>query len=147
MPQSSNMQPRIVLASQSAGRRALLQRLCPQFEVLPAALDEAARDGEAPAALAARLAREKAQWVASRQPPDARPAIVIGADQVAACDGRLVGKPMTAERNIALLIDSSGKDMHFYSAVCVIDMASGRALEHTDLTSVSFDTLDREMSK
>lgn len=144
MPDLSATQPRIVLASQSPGRRALLQRLCPEFDVLPADIDETPHDGEAPAALAARLAREKASLVAALLPADPSPVLVIGADQVASCSGRLIGKPMNAENNIALLLDCSGNDMTFHSAVYILETATGRALHYTDLTTVSFDLLERE---
>ena len=71
--------PTLILGSTSRYRRELLERLRLPFEVRSPEVDETPRPGEAPAALAQRLALAKAQAV-SAQFPDA---VVIGSDQVA----------------------------------------------------------------
>src|SRR4029077_3249540 len=80
--------PRLVLASTSRYRRELLQRLRLPFIVIAPDVDETPPRGEAPAALAQRLALAKATAVAAREPQ----AIVIGSDQVAELDGAALGK-------------------------------------------------------
>ncbi len=107
---------RIILASGSVYRREMLSRLGLEFEVVPANIDETARDGEAGQALAERLALEKARAVAKDYPD----AIVIGADQVADCGGKLLGKPGDAERARAQLAQVSGQTVVFYSAMALI---------------------------
>jgi septum formation protein len=107
--------PRLVLASTSRYRRELLERLKLPFEVLSPGVDEAARPGELPAALAERLAIAKAQAVAETCPG----AIVIGADQVAELDGQAIGKPLTHERAVAQLRTMSGRRVIFHTAVSV----------------------------
>ena len=77
----------LILASTSRYRRELLERLQLPFEVRTPQVDEAARAGEAPAALARRLALAKAHAVAA----DAPVAVVIGSDQVAELDGVAIG--------------------------------------------------------
>ncbi|MHA1568584.1 MAG: Maf family protein, partial [Alphaproteobacteria bacterium] len=73
---------RLVLASASPRRRALLSQIgIAPDSVLPAEIDETPRPGEPPAALASRLAREKARQIAARAPG----AFVLGADTVVAC--------------------------------------------------------------
>jgi len=87
--------PRLVLASASPRRTELLRALGLTFEVEPADVDEAPLAGEAPGALAERLARAKAQAVAARHPD----ALVIAADTVVALGDRALNKPRDAAEN------------------------------------------------
>ena len=87
--------PRLILASASASRRALLAGAGLTFEVLPADIDEAAvrRDarveGMDAVNAALRLADLKAAATARFEPE----ALVIGADQILVCDGAWYDKP------------------------------------------------------
>ncbi len=129
--------PALILASTSPYRRALLERLRLPFSVEAPGVEEASRPDEAPGALAARLAAEKADAVAGRHPG----AIVIGSDQVAECGGRPLGKPGTAERAREQLAAASGTTVVFHTAVALLH-ADGRTRErHTDLTRVRFRRL------
>jgi len=105
----------LVLASGSRYRRELLARLGLPFGCDSPDIDETARPGEAPAALAARLAREKALAVAARHPL----ARVIGSDQVADCGGRLLGKPGSAENARQQLRQASGRVVTFWTALAL----------------------------
>jgi septum formation protein len=129
--------PRLVLASTSQYRRALLERLCVPFECAAPQVDEAAMQGEAPLALAARLARQKAAAVAAAHPG----AVVIGSDQVAVRGAEALGKPGTVERCIQQLAQSSGREVEFLTAVFVLDSAAGRSEAHVDRTIVRFRSL------
>jgi len=86
---------RLVLASSSATRAALLRAAGLDFEARPAAVDEAAlkaaaqAEGIPPAEAAILLAEAKAQRIARREPE----AVVIGADQLLVCEGRWFDKP------------------------------------------------------
>ena len=84
----------LILASTSVYRRELLARLGVPFEVLAPGVPEAHVPGESPADRALRLALEKAGAVGSAHPQ----AVVIGAEQVAACAGLLLEKPGNAAR-------------------------------------------------
>ena len=108
--------PRLILASTSRYRRELLQRLRMPFEVVSPDVDESPRPGEAPGALAARLALAKAEAVAARQSD----AVVIGSDQVAELDGETIGKPHTHDRAVAQLRAMSGRRVVFHTAVAVV---------------------------
>jgi len=88
--------PRLILASTSRYRRELLERLRLPFEAIAPDVDETPHPGEAPAALAQRLALAKARVVALQHPE----AVVIGSDQVADLDGTSIGKPGTHERAV-----------------------------------------------
>jgi septum formation protein len=129
--------PRLVLASTSQYRRALLERLCVPFECAAPQVDEASMQGEAPPALAARLARQKAAAAAAAHPG----AVVIGSDQVAVRGAEALGKPGTVERCIQQLAQSSGREVEFLTAVFVLDSAAGRSEAHVDRTIVRFRSL------
>lgn len=134
----------ITLASRSPGRSALLARICDDFATAPADIDESAQTGEKPEFLAARLALEKACAVARGLADSANSSIVIGADQVATCDGRVLEKPGNAQRNIEMLMACSEREAVFFSAVCVLDSTTNQRREHTNVTRVRFDSLTRE---
>jgi septum formation protein len=129
--------PQIILASTSRYRRELLARLGLPFEVAAPDALESAIDGEAPAAMAARLALAKAKSIVRRD------ALVVGSDQVASLDGHLLRKPGTAEAAIAQLEACQGRAVLFDTAVAVIATNSGRTLTHVDRTEVRFRRLNR----
>jgi septum formation protein len=94
MPLQSDV-PRLVLASASPSRRAVLAATGLRFDVIPADVDEtalkcAARSEKAAAGTAAlRLADAKAARVGAATPD----ALVIGADQILVCNGTWFDKP------------------------------------------------------
>ncbi len=87
--------PRLMLASASTARRAVLEAAGLRFEAMAAAVDEdaikAAAQAEAipPADAALMLADAKAERIARRDPE----ALVIGCDQLLVCEGRWFDKP------------------------------------------------------
>ncbi|MBL8327733.1 MAG: septum formation inhibitor Maf [Rubrivivax sp.] len=120
----------LILASTSRYRRELLTRLRLPFEVQSPGVDETPLAGEAPAALAQRLALEKARAVAQRH----LSAVVIGSDQVADLDGLSIGKPGTHERAVQQLRQMSGREVVFQTAVAVVCIARG--FEAVELAAV-----------
>ena len=115
--------PPLILGSTSRYRRELLERLRLPFTVVSPEVDETASPGEAPAALACRLALAKAQAVATAHPG----AVVIGSDQVADVDGQPMGKPGSHERAVAQLRTLSGRQVVFQTAVAVVRADTGFA--------------------
>jgi septum formation protein len=113
--------PPLILGSTSRYRRELLERLRLPFEVHAPDVDETPHPGEAPAALAQRLALAKAHAVAAAHPD----AVVIGSDQVADLDGQPIGKPGTHERAVQQLRAMRGRSIVFQTAVAVVCRASG----------------------
>jgi len=128
-----NPSPKLILASTSAYRKALLERLNLPFEAIPSNADESAETNENNRELAARLAYAKAQDVWKDHPE----AIVIGSDQVADLDGERLRKPGTDERAIAQLQRCSGKTVNFYTAVAILG-PGGTRVDLLDITEVSF---------
>ncbi|MFM8345943.1 MAG: Maf family protein [Betaproteobacteria bacterium] len=115
--------PALILASTSRYRRELLERLQIPFAIEAPGVDETPLPGEAPAALAQRLALQKAQAVAQRHPT----AVVIGSDQVADLNGLAIGKPHTHERAVQQLRAMSGHSVVFQTAVAVVCQSTGVA--------------------
>jgi len=126
---------RIVLASTSPYRRELLCRLGLPFEVAAPSAKENAREGEAPAAMAARLALAKAHSISASD------ALVIGSDQVPSLQGRVLRKPGTHEAALRQLTACQGKTVTFFTAAVVLDTATHQWQEHVDRTDVVFAQL------
>ncbi len=130
----------LVLASTSRYRRELLSRLTSTLRSLAPGVDESARAGESPTSRAVRLAIAKAEAVAER----CTGALIVGSDQVAEIDGRILDKPGTEEAARAQLTASSGRSVAFHTAVCVVDTRSSPYAMHSaiDLTRVKFRILE-----
>jgi septum formation protein len=133
-----------VLGSTSPYRRDLLQRLRLPFDTDAPRVDETPQAGESPAALALRLALEKAHEVASRHPG----AVVIGADQVADLDGLAIGKPGSHEHAVTQLQALRGRRVVFHSAVAVVRADTGFAQALLAAVTVQFrDLNDAEIER
>jgi septum formation protein len=129
----------LVLASTSRYRRELLERLTSSFRTVAPQVDEAALPGESPAGLAQRLAEAKARDVAARTPG----ALIIGSDQTAELNEKVLGKPGTVDRARAQLAACSGRQVIFHTAICLIDARAtpARTGAAIDTTRVSFRQL------
>jgi len=130
--------PSIFLASSSPYRRSLLSRFLDQFEVIAPEVDESNNEGLEPADLAKHLARKKAEAIAI----NARMSLVIGADQLAVLDDKVLGKPGNHAKAVEQLLAASGKTVTFLTAVCILDPVGRARYEHTDKTIVRFRQFD-----
>jgi len=135
---------RIVLASTSPYRRALLARLRLPFEVKAPAVDESALPDEPARETALRLAQAKARTVAPSFPG----ALVIGCDQVAALDGTQLGKPGSHRNAVAQLKAMRGKDVLFHTALALLNTETGAMQTAEAPTTVRFRQYsDREIER
>ena len=91
---------RLILASSSPRRQALLSQLALRFDVIKPNVDESRRGGEGLIAYAERLSRDKAMAVADALSRE--PVLIISADTIVALDadgnrpdaaGEMLGKP------------------------------------------------------
>lgn len=130
----------LVLASSSPYRRELLSRLQIAFEVCAPDIDEAPAPNEIPERTASRLAQEKARAVASRFPNS----LIVGSDQVATLDGKLLSKPVTRENASKQLRLVRGRTVSFHTAVALHNSASGKTQMTLVPTLVVFRTLSDE---
>jgi len=135
--------PTIFLASSSQYRRELLNRFLDNYEVVDPEVDERNDLGLPPAELAQHLARKKAEAIAA----NARKSLIIGADQLAVLEDRVLGKPGDHAKAIEQLLASSGKTVTFLTAVCILDPVGRARYEHTDKTLVRFRQFDRRLAE
>lgn len=129
----------LVLGSGSVFRRRQLQKLGLAFQTAAPDFDETPLEGEHAADTALRLAVGKARSLSGRFPA----ALIIGADQVALCGGRQLGKPLDVAGAQQMLSRLSGRQIEFYSAVCLLNTASGRLHTHVDKTTVTMRRLSQ----
>ena len=135
--------PRLLLASGSPYRARLLARLGLPFDVVATGIDEHIPSDEHAADAAQRLARAKALSVNSQHANT----LVIGSDQVAACQGRLLGKPGSAQRAAEQLAFCAGREVTFYTGLALWHPDSNRVLEHVVEVTVRLRMLsEREIA-
>ena len=131
---------KVVLASGSRYRRQLVQTLIPAFDVVVPDVEETPADGETPKQLALRLSESKANAGSAAYPE----AIVIGGDQVASLDGRIIGKPGDHATAVQQLTACSSHAVEFHTGACVVG-ANGFSESYVDNTVVYFRQLNRDL--
>jgi septum formation protein len=137
---SESLSARLILASSSKYRKMLLGRFGIPFDCCSPDIDETARASEAPVELVARLASEKAHSVSQAN----RRAVVIGSDQVAVFNGKIIGKPGNLKVAREQLSSFSGQVVEFLTAVSVQCPDKGFEELHVDTTRVGFRVLQAE---
>ena len=133
----NNMPTRLILASSSPYRHKLLSRLKLAFDWADPNIDESTLPGESAMVLSQRLSRQKAQTVDGE---DGDP-LIIGSDQVAACDNRLLGKPGSVDAAREQLAFCSGKHIVFFTSIALWRPSHQLLREETESVEVSMRTL------
>lgn len=123
--------PTLILASQSASRRAMLDSAGVSYAAEPARVDERAIEsglsGASAPQVALALARAKAADVSARHPA----ALVLGSDSLVVCDGRRFDKPRDRDEAAAHLRFFAGRTMLLHSAAALV--RNGAVVwDHTD---------------
>ena len=132
---------RVILASKSEARRAMLKNAGLEFDAQAAPIDETKVKEDnmqaSPVALAGILANEKALSVSSKNPD----ALVIGSDQILEFDGQLLSKAKSPEMARGKLQDLKGRTHNLISAVAVCQ--NGQKLwQHTDIARLKMQDFD-----
>ena len=133
-----SLQDKIILASSSPYRKQLLERLRLDFECQSPDIDESVDSGENAVDYVRRLAHAKALTVAGSNPD----AVVIGSDQCALLDTRILGKPGTHENAMRQLRDARGRTVVFHTALCVMRLRD----EFCELDEVPFEVDFRSLT-
>ena len=123
---------RLVLASASPQRRALLEEAGYRFEVMPPG-NEQGEITDDPCELAERLAYFKARPVAERLAEG----LVLGADTICVIGRQVVGKPADDQDARRILRTLAGTRHRVITGVCLIDAASGLRLTGSEVTWVT----------
>lgn len=128
---------RLVLASASPRRRELLSQIGLEFTVMPSTKEENAKATEA-GALVQELSRQKAADIwgqlsgADNQPE----LLVIGADTVVCCEGKILGKPHSREAAAEMLTALQGRSHEVYTGVTLYSQSE--AVTFFECTQVEF---------
>lgn len=93
----------------------------------------------APRELAKHLALGKAREVATRH----KTGVVVGADTIVVCDGKVIGKPVDASDARAILERLSGRGHIVVTGLALVDAKTGRSSTHTVDTKVYFRKLSK----
>jgi septum formation protein len=126
----------IILASSSPRRRELLQAASIAFTVQSADVPEKRNLGESPLQYAQRLAKDKAEAVAEKNPG----VFVLGADTIVIVGGEVLEKPADPSDAARMLRMLSGRSHQVTTAVCLIDTSGASHLE-SETTEVYFGEL------
>ena len=128
--------PEIVLASQSPRRQELLHHAFFSFMTVPSDADETLPAGLPPADCAVEIARRKVTDVSSRVAPGS---LIIGADTIVVCDGRILGKPLSEPEAREMLTLLSGRTHTVYTGLVI--RQGERELSGCEATDVTFRSL------
>ena len=124
----------LILASQSPRRRELLGLTGLDFTVRVADIDETMDETKAPFDEVARVSCMKAQAV-ERAPGD----VVIAADTIVVCEGKVLGKPRNEEDAFRILSLLSGRDHEVMTGMTVL--RGDEIVTHTEVTKIHFRQL------
>ena len=124
----------LILASASPRRKELLGLFHVPFVIRVADIDETMDQTKAPFDEVARVSRLKALAV-ERQPSD----VVIAADTIVVCEGKVLGKPRTEAEAVSMLQLLSGRDHQVMTGCTVVK--GDRAETFTEVTDLHFRPL------
>ena len=130
--------PKIVLASKSPRRSALLEAANIPFEILSIDVDESYPDSLPSDEVAQYIAVKKAKVATSLRPDD----IVLTADSVVVQDDVIYGKPVDREDAIRILELLQGKTHHVFTGVCIIN--ADKNISFSDRSDVMLAPMSRE---
>ncbi|RCS58243.1 Maf family nucleotide pyrophosphatase [Parvibium lacunae] len=138
MPTGSR--PPLILGSSSPYRQQQLRTLGLPFSVAKPGIDETPQPNEAPAETALRLARAKAESLATAHPNS----LIIGCDQVLEFKQQPMGKPGNHAQAMLQLQTLRGQESCFHSALCLLDTRTqpAQARSVNSKTYVKFRCLD-----
>ena len=132
---------KLILASTSPYRKALLERLQLTFSCDSPDIDESPLEGESVDNMVVRLAKLKAEAVAEKHPDS----LIIGSDQSAVLEGKILSKSGNFENAVRQLQKASGRRIVFQSGLCLLNTRSGHAQTACVPYTVVFKQLSTDM--
>ena len=127
----------LILASQSPRRKELLGLFHIPFTIRVADIDETMDSALPPQREVARVSRLKANAT-----PHGEQDVVVAADTIVVCDGKVLGKPKSEDDAFSMLRLLSGKDHQVMTGLTVL--RGNAATVHTEITDIHFRDLSDE---
>lgn len=134
-----NASYKLILASASPRRKEILAEGGLSFSVRPQDIDESVYDGIEPRLMVQLLAASKAAKAVQGENE-----VILGADTVVVCDGKVLGKPKDATKAEEMLSMLSGRTHSVYTGIAVLRGDDGTMRTHAEETLVTFRTLTKE---
>ncbi len=128
----------LILASTSPFRKNVLSRLHLPFETFAPRVDETPFSNESPVRLVTRLAELKARSAQASYPH----ALIIGSDQIAVIDEKILGKPGSHEQAIKQLTTASGQQVDFLTGLCLLNTHTHQA----QIDMIRFSVIFRQLT-
>lgn len=128
---------KLILASQSPRRRELLGLLGIPFEIIVPNADETMDPTQAPARQVAMVSRRKAEAT-----PRDEDTVVVAADTIVVCDGKILGKPRNTEDAVQMLHLLSGRTHQVMTGLTVL--YRDKVSSSTEVTEVTFRKLSQD---
>jgi MAF protein len=130
----------LVLGSSSPFRRALLEKIGLEFDTASPDIDETSIDGETAEQLVYRLSQQKAAAIAESYPD----ALIIGSDQVAVLNDKILGKPGNHQNAVEQLSNASGKQVRFLTGLTLLNAKTGNQQTCVEPFNVHFKSLTKQ---
>jgi septum formation protein len=131
-----NLREKLILASSSPRRAEILTSVGWPFEVVVASVDESVNDGEEPSAYVQRLARAKAEAVATKL----EEGLVLGADTTVVVDNSILGQPRDDDDARRMLRLLNGKWHEVLTGVALIRVGGEASVDY-ERTRVRFSEM------
>jgi len=132
---------KVILASSSKFRKQLLDKLNISFKCISPDIDEKRLNNEAVKDYVKRLSIEKASKIACSN----QKSIIIGSDEVADLNGKIIGKPITKNNAIKQLRMLSGNKVVFRTGLCVLNSETGKYYASVNNYNIFFKDLDNNI--
>ncbi len=130
---------KIILASSSSYRQSILKKLHIPFSCIAPNIDESSVPNESISNQVERLAKDKALSIATQKAHN--DSYVIGSDQLASFNGKVLGKPEDFATAKQQLLMFSGQTVRFYTGLCLIHSAKKQLSQIVETSDVTFKTL------
>lgn len=130
----------LILGSSSPFRAEILTKIGLAFTTASPDIDERSLIDEKPEQLVKRLSEQKAFKIAEKHPN----ALIIGSDQVAVLDGKVLGKPGNHENAVKQLMAASGKTVLFMTGLALLNSQTNNIQSLVEPFEVEFKKLTFE---
>lgn len=135
------MKKRLILGSSSPFRKQLLEQLGLEFDTQSPDIDESPLENESITDMVLRLSEDKAKEIA-RTNPDA---LIIGSDQSAILNGKVLHKPGNHKTAVRQLQEASGQTITFQTGLCLLNATTGHMQSKLVPYTVTFRELSDQM--